>query len=379
MTNMKNRIVAGVGLALASLLLWSGNVAADHTTVPLTPLPSLQKLDQASVTVSGLSSGGFFAHQFHVAYSGLVKGAGIAAGGPYACAEQAPFWLKWYPNSTLTFALMTCSHIWRDKFPAWAYWLPAAPDAQASADAIRSEHAKAAIDPPANLATARVWLMAGGNDKVIPPTTMRALKRVYELVGVGAANIRLLEEARANHGLPIEEFTGEGTAPACEVLAPPFLIDCDYDAAKLLLAHLYPDGFKALPATPERARLLRFDQTAFSGATEPLSSVHREGYAYVPASCANGTAGAGRCRLHVAFHGCQQSVERVHDAFYWHAGYNRWAEANDIVVLYPQVAAQGLNPEGCWDWWGYSGADYYRRAGKQMRAVKAMVDRMLGN
>jgi hypothetical protein len=36
-----------------------------------------------TLTVSGLSSGAFFAHQLHVAYSGLFDGAAIVAGGPY--------------------------------------------------------------------------------------------------------------------------------------------------------------------------------------------------------------------------------------------------------------------------------------------------------
>jgi hypothetical protein len=34
------------------------------------------------------------------------------------------------------------------------------------------------------------------------------------------------------------------------------------------------------------------------------------------------------------------------------------------------------NPNGCWDWWGYTGAPYHTRNGAQMRAVKAMVDRL---
>ena len=33
---------------------------------------------------------------------------------------------------------------------------------------------------------------------------------------------------------------------------------------------------------------------------------------------------------------------------------------------------------GCWDWWGYSGSDYLVRSGPQMRAVKAMIDRIVG-
>jgi hypothetical protein len=32
-----------------------------------------------------------------------------------------------------------------------------------------------------------------------------------------------------------------------------------------------------------------------------------------------------------------------------------------MVLLYPQATTSGLipyNPKGCWDWWGYTGADY---------------------
>jgi hypothetical protein len=35
-----------------------------------------------------------------------------------------------------------------------------------------------------------------------------------------------------------------------------------------------------------------------------------------------------------------------------------------------------FNPRGCWDWWGYTGPQYANKAGPQIRAVKAMVDRL---
>lgn len=48
-----------------------------------------------------------------------------------------------------------------------------------------------------------------------------------------------------------------------------------------------------------------------------------------------------------------------------------------LIVLYPQVAARAAaNPLGCWDWWGYTGAQYHTKAGPQLRAVKAMLDRL---
>jgi poly(3-hydroxybutyrate) depolymerase len=65
------------------------------------------------------------------------------------------------------------------------------------------------------------------------------------------------------------------------------------------------------------------------------------------------------------------------------AGYNAWADANHLVILYPQTtqwlrpladpAGFTANPKGCWDWWGYSGSAYLTRDGKQMKAVRAMI------
>jgi hypothetical protein len=43
-------------------------------------------IDPGQISVSGISSGGFMAHQFHVAHSEQIMGVGIVAGGPYYCA-----------------------------------------------------------------------------------------------------------------------------------------------------------------------------------------------------------------------------------------------------------------------------------------------------
>jgi|SRR5690625_320148 len=48
-------------------------------------------VDPSSVSVSGLSSGGFMAAQLGVAYSDVFKtGFGVFAGGPYDCARNQP-------------------------------------------------------------------------------------------------------------------------------------------------------------------------------------------------------------------------------------------------------------------------------------------------
>ena len=118
-------------------------------------------------------------------------------------------------------------------------------------------------------------------------------------------------------------------------------------------------------------QLVTFDQRPF-GEDAGLAA---EGAVYVPAACRAG----GGCRVHIAFHGCQQSRAAVGDAFVAGAGFAAWADTNKIVVLFPQVAPDVLvNPLGCWDWWGYTGFDYLTRDAPQVAAVHAMVARLAG-
>ncbi|QKS30787.1 MAG: hypothetical protein HT579_18800 [Candidatus Accumulibacter similis] len=119
------------------------------------------------------------------------------------------------------------------------------------------------------------------------------------------------------------------------------------------------------------------------------ASMAREGYVFIPKSCTDGR----KCRLHVAFHGCLQGgltdrrSGQSGNLFAKFAGYNKWAQANDIVV-YPQVqvrngtlASPPVNPQGCWDWWGqyHTHTGYHTQAGKQIRAVAQMTARLLAN
>jgi hypothetical protein len=77
------------------------------------------------------------------------------------------------------------------------------------------------------------------------------------------------------------------------------------------------------------------------------------------------------CRVHVAPHGCKQNAKD----FATKAGHNNWAEYYQVIVVYPatepnvpapeevcsvpplnplfDLDSGNLNPNGCWDWWGY--------------------------
>ena len=68
----------------------------------------------------------------------------------------------------------------------------------------------------------------------------------------------------------------------------------------------------------------------------------------------------------------------VGDDVYGKTGYNEWADTNSIVVLYPQLDSTEIpaNPEGCWDWWGYTGLNFQTQSGQQLSATRAMVQRL---
>ncbi len=78
-----------------------------------------------------------------------------------------------------------------------------------------------------------------------------------------------------------------------------------------------------------------------------LSSIADKGYMYVPTACQSGSN--TECRLHVSFHGCGQTEDETGAVYAQHAGFNAWAESNNIVVLYPYVKVSEhvpMNPNG---------------------------------
>jgi poly(3-hydroxybutyrate) depolymerase len=62
-----------------------------------------------------------------------------------------------------------------------------------------------------------------------------------------------------------------------------------------------------------------------------------------PYYCARGTAAEGLTGKllpdHVALHGCKQNFDAVGDRYTRHAGYNEWADTNQLIILYPQTTA----------------------------------------
>lgn len=302
-------------------------------------LSSRQTHAAQTLTVSGLSSGGYFAHQFHVANSSWVKGAAVLAGGPYACAKDGV----------------------GDAFERCMDVNGGAPSIEDSLKEIRLQARAKTIDNPENLNRSRVYVLTGTHDQTVVGAVVKSLVRLYDSLG---AQTTLEDKLPVGHAFPTLDFGNE-----CGVASQaPYISNCHRDIAGELLKTLLGP---LQPRTMARKEgLMRFSQGELAQIVDPTAiSMARTGYAYVPKSCA--AKGVERCQLHVAFHGCRQTTAEIGDDFLTKTGLNEWAEANQIVVLYPQTIRNVwlMNPRGCWDWWGYTGGDFYNQRGPQMAAV----------
>lgn len=298
------------------------------------------------ITVSGLSAGAFMAVQLHLAFSERVSGTGVIAGGVYYCAE-----------GNQSKATGDCMKGGRSV------------TAQKSLNFANDFYNQGLIDNPENLKDDKVYLFSGTNDVLVNQYGMVQLEKMYEGL-VDKKSIKTVFDTNAGHGVPTLD-----TGSACtsrSYFNAPWLLNCNYDAAGDIFETLYG---KLKPAVnPVDENLFAFDQREFL----PSSgiSMSSTGHVYVPTSCQDGKTS---CRVHVALHGCDQDPATVGTKFVTGAGYNSWAEANDIIVLYPAATKNFWNPQnplGCFDWWGYTDSNYATKDGVQMKAIMSMIDRL---
>jgi hypothetical protein len=324
-------------------------------------------------TVSGISSGGFMAVQHHVAFSSSVSGAGVVAGGPFWCAE-----------AKLPIAITSCMTT------------PSLISIPELVTITKTTALTGFIDPPINLVNDAVWLFSGLKDTVVNTGVVHKTLEYYSALKV--KNIVMVNNIEAEHAMPTLNYGNN-----CSHKGEPYINNCNFDGAGDILKHLYnQSGTMLPPVTPVDSNVIEFNQTQFhpSIGNWTLTGMAKIGYAYVPKACfkhgrrlifgtekdskgqinesgSGGENGAttASCRLHVAYHGCLQNHAAIGNDFILHAGYNGWAEANSMVILYPQTEKNILNPKGCWDWWGFTGPQYASNVGIQLVTVRNIIRR----
>lgn len=307
------------------------------------PKLSSYNVDTSQITVSGISSGAFFAVQFHVAYSKIIRGVGVVAGGPFWCAQDNVY-----------IALGACTkkpdHISVSYLSTITY----------------SSASTFVIDPTDNLKHSQVYLLSGKYDHVVLPGVVKKLEEYYSGF-VTEGNITSMFSLPAAHCFPTDDYGNK-----CSYFGPPYICNCNFSAARDILKHVYPgspDLKKPHSYIPEN--LFDFDQSEFI--IDGITSMDSIGYIYVPTACQSKKT---PCKLHIAFHGCRQGRMYLDNEFAAHSGYSQYAEELNIIVIFPQIINSTLNPQGCWDWWGYTSPAYASYLGLQMTSVRKMLERV---
>jgi poly(3-hydroxybutyrate) depolymerase len=343
--------ISAAFVAIAALLSGCGGDKAPE-------LPALSTaLDQTSV--SGLSAGAYMAGQFQIAHSSEVIGAGLIAGGPFGCSESLYADVIPGPGTALLNLTKAINGCMLNALQAFGI-----PDPHQLAERAGRLSERGRIDPIENVRSDRIYLFSGTDDHTVVPATVEATRRFYTELGVPDDQVAFVKDLPAGHG-----FVTENKGRACDYTGRPYIIDCDYDQAGAVLKQIY--GTLEPPAAEPTGSFVVFDQSPF---TQDLTNhgLSDRGIVYVPQACRQDR----QCRVHIAYHGCGQNRTFVGEVFARDSGFARWADTNKIVVLYPQTATTPLNPQGCWDWWGYTGPEYLTRNAPQIVAVQRMAERL---
>jgi hypothetical protein len=343
--------------------------AASVAAAPLVAEPLALNSYNAAIgesSISGLSSGAFMAVQFGTAWSSVIKGVGVVAGGPFWCAEaDADDFITGYlgPIGRATASCM--------KGPASDLKIS---DFVAKADA---KATSGDIDPLIDLKEQKIYLFHGYNDALVAKAVTDAAAEFYRhyLGEANRSNLYYQTTVGAGHALVVANDAPTRGLDACNANDSPFIDQCGYDQAGIILQHIY--GALNPPNRGQlKGSLKRFDQSIYTKPDEPEAlSLGDTGYLFVPEDCQRGES----CRIHIAFHGCAQDIGHIGQRFVENTGYNAWADTNHLIVLYPQTRSSSLlpyNPQACWDWWSYvDHADsYVTKSGAQIRTIKTMLD-----
>lgn len=297
-------------------------------------------LDPDQVTISGASSGAAMAHQLHIAYPEVFSGAALLAGGPFGCAE-----------GSLATAMSRCMGKVDGELPVDQLLA----QARAASDSGK-------LGSLSLLANDPVWVFHGVLDNLVAAELSEAIVDFYQ--GLNVENINYVNDIEAAHTFPTLK-----NGNACNTVASPFVGACGYDAAGESLQFLYGELHEPVSELTTELTEVTLTNANSAGLLE-------QAFLFAPAACSEAKKA---CKAQMVLHGCNQSSAQVGTEFIQLSGYLEWAEANDIVLAFPQVAVAATNPFACWDWWGYTGESYRWRDGAQMKVLSDWMLQLKGH
>ena len=329
-------------------------VAAMALTPALVAAQSTSKLqgynvDPSMVSVSGHSSGANMAIQLGVAYATRIMGVAAFAGVPYDCLR---------PGNVTSF---NCAERNTPEITPLR------------ANMLRWSGKE--NDPVDALARQRIYVFVGKHDGSVSGTVVGQTVALYRAF-VPEGNLYYETEVDAGHTFPVDHEVRGFPTWQCSLPGLPGIVvglplaNCGFDGAGISLQWIYGPLNPRSPGE-RTGTLVAIDQGEFATRAKGMDTI---AWLYVPKTCAAGAT----CRLHVFLHACGQSYFKRQDTLYADsAGHVPWADANDIVLLYPQTYPdETLNTAGCWDDSNRYDDRFDQKAGGQPSAIMAMVARI---
>jgi hypothetical protein len=391
----------------------------------------------ASLTISGISSGGFMAAQMGVIYSDQFSGVGLVAGGFYFCAQNhlqnklkdaSNLWigdLSLYQTqfrapkglALQMFDLVGLSPH-NPIYQAVGVCMQNPSEAILSYDVVSENQRKYLISAAENIEKQKIFIYQGDNDKVVNPGMKDSLLNFYRHYNVPAENIKI-SQSSGGHNFPTDH---EGEK-SCLLQEVPYVASCGLDTAGDTLRHLVSAD---LTRTENRESNLQFLNSVTQDIPRRLGiprpkSIASYGYLAASPSCLQDP---DSCSVHVALHGCEMSdsFDEAFDQKYqksmragypqmrtkeqsilfsplpfieqrtprygllkfaMDSGYLDYVENNKLIVLFPQTWITEdnypLNPKGCWDWFGWTGREYATNQGTEARWLMTWIQEIRKN
>ncbi|KAB7497705.1 hypothetical protein Anas_02819, partial [Armadillidium nasatum] len=173
------------------------------------------------------------------------------------------------------------------------------------------------IDSTSGMSGDKVYIFAGTEDSVVAPGNGPNIEEFYSAF---SASIYTDYNIAAEHCQPTNFY-----GAACAHKGGEYINNCQFDGAYNALNYLYGNSLTKPSSHSGSFPGLydTFDQEEFFNNNAKSFSLDSSGYLYVPSGTLD-------------------------------------------------------NPQGCWDWWGYTGIlNYAKNSGPQPKGIKAMVDRLV--
>lgn len=290
-------------------------------------------------------------------------------------------------------------------------------------DYLKANAEKKLVDPLSNLKDQKVFIYHGKIDSAFKVKMQERLKSYYLSVGVKESNIATLT-GKGSHNFP----TDRKDEIACNLVAVPYVASCDLNLAEKLLAHLFDDKMirteinkNHIYVVDQTTNLLNLSKKETDWVT-PVPSIAPYGYLYANDKCLDHPES---CHMHIALHGCQMTDSYNEDfqtqyktqirnyrivsmrsnrqmeiipnlpvienkannygllKFVLDSGYIDYAEQNDLMILFPQTWITEnnfpYNPNGCWDWFGWTGENYATNTGSETKWLMDFIHSIAAN